>query len=446
MIMGKKSNVARPIAMVALAVVAAIAISLIFAGCTTPVTEITENGSYSFGMERVVVNVPTETNNYEYDVQINTSESDYSGETLVETVERIRPAVVDVYASKNNSSSAGSGVIIGAADTDDNTVTVSANDAVNSTAYDQYYIVTNHHVIEGCTNFSVDLLFIGDDDTETHDSYEATLIGSSPGRDIAVLRIDRKADEKIVLADIIADSDKVKVGTEVLAIGNPLGILGGTVTKGIVSAMAREVTVSGIGTMTLMQTDTSINGGNSGGGLFDTNGKLVGVVNSGFETYNGAAVEGLNFAIPANDARTAFTSLIATHTESNGEVTQYGYVAGDTDLDITLSQMSVAESAASAVYTSCVIAVANSITGPLYEEWTNTYNAILTLTVNNGETTNISTLTGANAAIKDIRAGDNVTITYKNLMYTGGGMNRRYYLGSETKTVTVTATQYVYSI
>ena len=292
-----KNNVGKFLtAIVSLLALTAIVVTL--TACSSEVLLINENGNYpvlNYGY--VSVNVPQETVQSNYDVAINTVESTPTDKTRVEIIEDIRPTVVDVYGYAYNGSSAGSGVII-------------ASTVESDKEY--YFIVTNHHVIEGCTSFEASLLFINEEtDEETYDTYDATLIGGSPSRDIAVIRIEKKGNETIKSATAVADSDDVKVGMDVIAIGNPLGILGGTVTMGVVSAKAREVSVSDIGTMTLMQTDAAINSGNSGGGLFDENGYLIGVVNSGYSSY-----EGLNFAIPANDAIYATESLINTYDET----------------------------------------------------------------------------------------------------------------------------------
>lgn len=148
------------------------------------------------------------------------------------------------------------------------------------------YIVTNNHVIAGANSYKVTL----------HDGkeYDAKLIGADVNTDIAVLKID--AEGLSVAA--IGDSDKLEVGETVVAIGNPLGELGGTVTDGIISATSREINVDGVN-MHLLQTSAAINPGNSGGGLFNTNGELIGVVNA---KSSGSDVEGLGFAIPSNTA------------------------------------------------------------------------------------------------------------------------------------------------
>ena len=103
------------------------------------------------------------------------------------------------------------------------------------------------------------------------------------------------------------ESDKLLIGSDVLAIGNPLGYLGGTVTKGIVSALNRDVTVEER-KMTLIQTDAAINGGNSGGGLFDAQtGALIGIVNAG---YKSSAAQGLSFAIPCGTVKAVMDKLL----------------------------------------------------------------------------------------------------------------------------------------
>lgn len=148
------------------------------------------------------------------------------------------------------------------------------------------YVVTNHHVIDGATSIKVTL--------KNGDEYEATLVGSDANNDIAVVKID--ANDLTVAA--IGDSDLLVVGETVVAIGNPLGSLGGTVTSGIISATSRTITIDNID-MTLLQTNAAINPGNSGGGLFNSNGELIGVVNA---KSSGEDVEGLGFAIPSNTA------------------------------------------------------------------------------------------------------------------------------------------------
>ncbi len=358
--------------------------------------------------------------------------------SLTEMLKAIRPTVVDVTSYTETGTSLGSGVIIGGAGGENG-------------AYEKYFIVTNHHVIDGGSSFYVDVLSLeGDEETTT--VYEATLIGSSMKRDIAVLSVTPPAGTVLKAAAFVSDSNAVAVGTEVYAIGNPLGILGGTVTHGIVSATKRDVNVGEIGTMTLMQTDALINGGNSGGGLFDSSGALVGIINSGYDTYNGQYVEGLNFAIPANDAKYAAECLIQTHEEAGGEVTKYGYVEGDARVDITFSLATLYTSSALSSRANYLVAAASS-ESPLYSEWGNAVKAVVAITVN-GERTDFTesgggsyTLTDlANDLISRVGAGDEVTVTYKNVLQRSAGFFGSYsYVDGASREVSFTALQYIYT-
>ena len=171
------------------------------------------------------------------------------------------------------------------------------------------YIVTNHHVINGASKINVTLR----DGT----SYSAKVIGDDAKTDLALLKIEATG---LTPAVLVADSDQLKVGQTAIAIGNPLGQLGGTVTSGIVSALGREIEVEGE-TMTLLQTSAAINPGNSGGGLFDDKGNLIGIVNA---KSGGVNIEGLGFAIPANTVR-----------KTIGDLMEYGYVKGRASLGLT---------------------------------------------------------------------------------------------------------------
>lgn len=159
---------------------------------------------------------------------------------------------------------------------------------------DDGYILTNYHVVKGATSITV----------STYDGtkYDAQLIGYDESNDVAVLKIDATG----LTPAVIGDSDKLAVGETTVAVGNPLGTLSNTVTQGIVSALNRQVTVED-NDMTLIQTDTSISPGNSGGGLFNANGELIGVVNAK-SSYSEA--EGIGFAIPINTAMDIAQQLI----------------------------------------------------------------------------------------------------------------------------------------
>ncbi len=216
--------------------------------------------------------------------------------TVSQIASKVGPSVVEVttetatmnpYFGQYVQSGAGSGVII-------------SQDG---------YIVTNNHVVSGASQIKVT--------TQDKQSYEATLIGRDEKTDVAVLKIDATG----LTAAAIGDSDKLAVGEFALAVGNPLGTLGGTVTDGIISALDRDITVNNQ-TMTLLQTNAAVSPGNSGGGLFNAKGELIGIVNA---KSGGSDVEGLGFAIPINTAMEVAESLIAN-----------GYVAGRPVLGVTV--------------------------------------------------------------------------------------------------------------
>lgn len=223
-----------------------------------------------------------------------TANGEESTMTITEVAAKASPSVVEILTSTTTTSygmfggtytsqAAGSGVIIS----------------------EDGYIITNNHVVEDANEVQVTLY----DGTE----YDATIIGTDSTSDIAVLKID--ADN--LTAATIGDSSTIQAGDTAVAIGNPLGTLGGTVTDGIISAPNREMEISGE-TMDLIQTNCAINSGNSGGGLFDGNGNLIGIVNmkdSG-TTSSGTVIEGLGFAIPINTAIDVAQQLI-----ENGRVT-----------------------------------------------------------------------------------------------------------------------------
>ncbi|MBQ9272524.1 MAG: trypsin-like peptidase domain-containing protein [Mogibacterium sp.] len=156
------------------------------------------------------------------------------------------------------------------------------------------YIATNYHVIQGARKVQVTL--------HNGDSYSAQIIGSDAENDIAVIKIDAKG----LTTATIGDSSLVEVGDLAVAIGNPLGQLGGTATSGIISALDRTLNVEGT-TLTLMQTDAAINGGNSGGGLFNVKGELIGIVES---KASAVGVEGLAFALPINSVSGIINDMI----------------------------------------------------------------------------------------------------------------------------------------
>ena len=182
------------------------------------------------------------------------------------------------------------------------------------------YVLTNNHVIVDDSGSVADTITVR---LTSGDEYVAKVIGTDADSDIAIIKID--GGVKPFPCAVMGDSDKLAVGEEVIAVGNPLGELGGTVTNGIISALDREVNVDGT-LMNLLQTNAAINPGNSGGGLFNMAGELIGIVNA---KSSGTGIEGLGFAIPVNDAVNISEQLMTQ-----------GYVSGKPWLGITFYQAS----------------------------------------------------------------------------------------------------------
>jgi Do/DeqQ family serine protease len=156
------------------------------------------------------------------------------------------------------------------------------------------YIVTNNHVIKNAQNIEITL--------NTGKSYKAKLIGTDDKMDISLIKID--VDEKLPYATF-ADSDNVKVGEWVLAVGNPYN-LNSTVTAGIISAKARNLDTSGL--QSFIQTDAAVNPGNSGGALVNTKGELIGI-NTMISSNTGSYV-GYSFAVPSNITRKIIEDIL----------------------------------------------------------------------------------------------------------------------------------------
>ncbi len=176
------------------------------------------------------------------------------------------------------------------------------------------YIATCAHVVDGASSIKVTL----NDDT----TYEATVVGSDSRNDLAIIKIGA---ENLVAAEI-GDSNMLTVGEDVIAIGNPLGELRGTATSGIISALRRPVVIDSV-EMELVQTDAAISPGNSGGGLFNASGRLIGIVNA---KASGNNAEGLGFAIPINDVLSEINDLL-----------HYGYITGRAYLGVYTQNVSL---------------------------------------------------------------------------------------------------------
>jgi len=213
--------------------------------------------------------------------------------TLAPIIESVGPAVVNISVrgsvevdpyfgqlfprngGRREFRSAGSGVIVDAA---------------------KGYILTNHHVVENADEITVTLV----DDR----SFDAEVVGSDPGSDIAVLHVEPDRLQEMPLGD----SDKIRVGDFVLAIGNPFG-LDHTVTSGIVSGLSRRG-INPDGYEDFIQTDASINPGNSGGALVNLNGELIGI-NSAILSGGSGGNIGIGFAIPVNMARSIMDQIVS---------------------------------------------------------------------------------------------------------------------------------------
>ena len=178
------------------------------------------------------------------------------------------------------------------------------------------YIVTNNHVVEGGSEFTVK---VSNTDPDTgvvsQETFDAKLCGTDSDTDLAVLKIEASD----LPAAKLGDSDTLRLGDDVIAVGNPLGYES-SVTKGIISGLNRQVSDSRRG-LTAIQTDTPINSGNSGGALFNTYGEVIGVVN---EKRVDSYAESLGFAITINEAKDVINDLI-----------DKGYVSGRAILGIT---------------------------------------------------------------------------------------------------------------
>ncbi len=242
-----------------------------------------------------------------------------------EVVEEVMPSIVSItsktlissgkygpyfWGTERYSEGAGSGII------------VSKND-------DELLILTNNHVVAGAEELSVQ--FINEKD------YDAEIKGTNERKDIAVIsvklnKIDNETLEKIKIATL-GDSNDLKVGNGVIAIGNALGY-GQSVTTGVVSALNREVEIDTYKNE-MIQIDAAINGGNSGGALLNSKGEVIGI-NSAKYSSNGfsseASIEGMGFAIPITDVKELITSLM------NGEEISSGMTLGVEGYVVTKEQ------------------------------------------------------------------------------------------------------------
>ena len=325
-------------------------------------------GCYYGGVAAGELNAPNITSYVSTDSTIYSSTAEVVDAVAKSVVEIRTESVTTSWGQQYIVSGAGSGVIVGHDDGD------------------KYYVITNNHVVSGASNITVTLR--SDESGATAASYPATLVAADEAGDIAVVAIEEQHTLNVAQW---GNSDTLRIGDDLIAIGNPLGSLGGTVTKGILSAKGRSIAVDDY-TMTLLQTDTAINPGNSGGGLFNMRGELIGVVNA---KTSDEEVEGICFAIPGNIAKGIFYDLV-----------RYKVVQGRVDFGIKVA-VGTTDGATSTVY----VTDASSAVGEFKQ-----YDKIASI---NGR--DITTLLSYNDAIASLTPGDEAEIiVYRGSLVSSG--------------------------
>lgn len=272
-----------------------------------------------------------------------TNESDRQMLSLVDAIAKVERSAVAIKMTVSSGTGYGSGVI----------VDIDSEDRGEK----EYYVLTCHHVISSGGDISV---YLPDENLRNYNdegynsAYElkgiigaeiyknpVTLVGGDKDADVAVLKLDLSGTNidlsTIGQVKVAPSTYSPRKGEEIFSIGNPTGLLPGTVSCGIISYVNRAETVSEVGHMNLLQFDVQTNPGNSGGGLYNMYGELIGITNAGKSSY-----EGINFAIPASNSQdankdTGFINiakqLIGTKTETN-----YGYVSGRWQLGVNIKE------------------------------------------------------------------------------------------------------------
>ena len=328
--------------------------------------------------------------------ETSSSGSSSSSSNVASVVNEVMPSVVSITSTIQSSNyygfgtqeseGAGSGFIV--AKTKDNLM-----------------IATNNHVVSDATSLTVGFA----DDTTA----KATVVGTDSSADLAVISVKIKdikdsTASKIKVATL-GSSDDLKVGEEVVAIGNALGY-GQSVTTGVVSAKNREVSLTD-GTMNLLQTDAAINPGNSGGVLINMDGQVVGINNAKLED---TSVEGMGYAIPITTAKTILTDLMNASSVSTKDAAFLGVVGRD-----------INESYSSALGIPSGIYVSQVVSGSPAEKAGISAGDVITKFEGN----NVSTMSGLKEKLALKKANTKVKITFKRANQSGT---------YEEKTVTVT--------
>lgn len=236
-----------------------------------------------------------------------------------EVVENVMPSIVAItsktlissgrfgpsfFGEEQYSEGAGSGIII-------------------SKSAEKLMILTNNHVVEGANELSVQFI--------NEKSFDAKIVGTSERKDIAVISVSLDDIDSDTLNEIkiatLGDSNKLKVGNGIIAIGNALGY-GQSVTTGVVSALNREVSIDNY-TNKMIQLDAAINGGNSGGALLNSNGEVVGINSAKYSSNamdSSASIEGMGFAIPISDVSELITTLMNGENDESVTLGVEGYI------------------------------------------------------------------------------------------------------------------------
>ncbi|WP_270283208.1 S1C family serine protease [Streptococcus infantarius] len=337
-----------------------------------------------------------------------TSKVSYSNTNdTTKAVEKVREAVVSVINYQSNSSSNDLYMQMFGGNLDNNTNNGSDSDlsiasegsgVVYKKDGNSAYVVTNNHVVDGASQIEIML----SDGTKV----VGELVGTDTYSDIAVVKI---ASDKVTTVAEFADSDKVTVGETAIAIGSPLGTdYANSVTQGIVSSLSRKVTMTNDEGNTIstnaIQTDAAINPGNSGGALINIEGQVIGInsskISSTSDSGSGNSVEGMGFAIPANDVVKIINQL-----EANGKVIRPALgitMANLSDLSTTtISRLNIPTSVTSG------IVVASVQSGMPAEGTLKKYDVITAI-----DDKDVSSTTDLQSVLYGHSTGDSIKVTF----------------------------------
>lgn len=352
-----------------------------------------------------------------------TSKVSYSNTNdTTKAVEKVREAVVSVINYQSNSSSNDLYMQMFGGNLDNNTNNGSDSDlsiasegsgVIYKKDGNSAYVVTNNHVVDGASQIEIML----SDGTKV----VGELVGTDTYSDIAVVKI---ASDKVTTVAEFADSDKVTVGETAIAIGSPLGTdYANSVTQGIVSSLSRTVTMTNDDGETIstnaIQTDAAINPGNSGGALINIEGQVIGInsskISSTSDSGSGNSVEGMGFAIPANDVVKIINQL-----EANGKVIRPALgitMANLSDLSTTtISRLNIPTSVTSG------IVVASVQSGMPAEGTLKKYDVITAI-----DDKDVSSITDLQSVLYGHSTGDSIKVTF--------------YRGTDKKTETIKLTK-----